>query len=201
MKISFSKHCRLPFGTYCEVDDDPEITNTIKVRTHEGISMGPMGNFQGSHKFFCLYQGKIITRRQFTRMEMPESVINRVNKWGTKSKKEVLGRDLAFRNRNRETFEWDGDDDILEKPTYQQHPVIAEEFPGVVLERDQVSPIPAIKELVQDENIIPAEAIANSFIPGVDTTAPHQCRQWADMVINRPTTPGVGSHHQTALKT
>ena len=84
--------------------------------------------------------------------------------------------------------------------SYQQHPGITAEFPGVVLEIDQVSPIAGIEELIQDENIIPAEAIANSFIPGVDTTAPRQSQSWADVFINRPTTPGVGSHHQSKLK-
>ena len=110
MKISFLKHCQVPFRTYCEVHNDPSITNTIKARTHEGIAMGPTGNFQGSHNFFCLDQGKVIRRRHFTKMAMPESVIKRVNKWGKRLKKEVFGRDLAFCNRNREKFEWDGDD-------------------------------------------------------------------------------------------
>ena len=162
--------------------------------------MVPTGNFQVSYKFFCLDQGKFITRRKFTKMEIPERVIKRVNRWGTKSKKMVFGRDLTFCNRNREKFEWDGDDDLLEKPSYQKHPVIASEFPGVVLQIDQVSLIPAIEELIQDENIVPAEAIANSFIPGVDTTAPRQHQSWADVVINRPTTLGVDSHHQPKLK-
>ena len=108
---------------------------------------------------------------------------------------------MTFRNRNRETFERDGDGDLLKKPSYQQHPGIAAEFPGVVLQRDQVSPIPAIEELFQDENIVPEEAIANSFIPGVDTTSPRQHQSWADVVINSPTTPGVDSHHQPKINT
>ena len=96
--------------------------------------MVPTGNFQGSYKFFCLDQGKVVTRRKLTKIAMPESVIKRVDIWGTKSKKEVFGRDLAFRNLNREKFEWDGDNDIFEKSSYQQHPGIAVELPGVVLE-------------------------------------------------------------------
>ena len=87
------------------------------------------------------------------------------------------------------------------KTSYHKHPGIAAEFLGVVLQRDQVSPIPAIEELIQDESIVPEEAIANSFIPGVDTTSPLQRRSWADVVINRPTTPGVDSHHQSEIKT
>ena len=107
---------------------------------------------------------------------------------------------MTFRNRNRETFERDGDGDLLKKPSYQQHPGIAAEFPGVVLQRNQVSPIPAIEELIQDESIVPEEAIANSFIPGVDTTLPRQRRSWADVVINRPTTLRVDSYHQPEIK-
>ena len=144
MKISHSKHFRVSFGTNCEVHDDPEITNTIKDCTHKGTAIGPTGNFKVSYKFFCLYQGKFITRRQFTKMEMPERIIKRINRRGKKSKREVFGCDLTF-------HEWDGDDNNLKKPSYQQHPGIAAEFPGVVLQRDQVSPIPAIEEIIQDE--------------------------------------------------
>ena len=91
------------------------------------------GNFQGSHKFFCLDQGKIITRRKFTKMAMPESVIKRVNRWGGEYKKEVFGRDFAFRNRNREKFDLDGDDNLLEKPNYQQNLGFAEGLSRVIL--------------------------------------------------------------------
>ena len=177
MKISFLKHCQVPFRTYCEVHNDPSITNTIKARTHGDIAMGPTGNFQGSRNFFCLDQGKVISRRNFTKMVMPVSVIKRVDKWGKKSKKEVFGRDLAFRNRNRDKFEWDGDDDLLEKPDYQQHPGIVEEFPGVVLERYQVSPVLAIEELILYENVIPRRRsqihLSQEWIPQRRTSVDH----------------------------
>ena len=90
LKICYLKQCRVSFGTYCEVHDDPEITNNIKARTHEGISMGPTVNFQGYYKFFCLEHWKVITRIQFTKMAMPEIIIKRVNRWGKISKKYFL---------------------------------------------------------------------------------------------------------------
>ena len=52
-------------------------------------------------------------------MAMPESVIKQVNEWGKKSKNEDFGCDLAFLNRNWEKFEWESDDDLLQKPDYQ----------------------------------------------------------------------------------
>ena len=68
---------------------------------------------------FFLDQGKVITHRHFTKMAMPESVIKQVNEWGKKSKNEDFGCDLAFLNRNWEKFEWESDDDLLQKPDYQ----------------------------------------------------------------------------------
>jgi hypothetical protein len=48
-KLSAKIHCKTPFGTYCEVHDEPDPSNT-----HAAICMGPTGNAQGSYKFYCL---------------------------------------------------------------------------------------------------------------------------------------------------
>jgi hypothetical protein len=34
-------HCKTPFGAYCEMHTDPDITNTMEPRTKWGICMGP----------------------------------------------------------------------------------------------------------------------------------------------------------------
>ena len=43
---------------------------------------------------------------------MPDSVIKKVNAYGSKTKREVYGRDLEFLNRNEKKFDWDEEDDL-----------------------------------------------------------------------------------------
>jgi hypothetical protein len=43
-KLDAKIHCKVPFGAYCEVHVDPDITNTIEPRTKWGICLGPTGN-------------------------------------------------------------------------------------------------------------------------------------------------------------
>ncbi len=44
-KLDFAKHCKLPFGTCCEVHNEPTPTNTMVTRLTPAIVLGPMGNF------------------------------------------------------------------------------------------------------------------------------------------------------------
>jgi hypothetical protein len=48
-KLDTKMHCKVPFGAYCEVHVDPDITNTMEPRTKWGICLGPTGNMQGSY--------------------------------------------------------------------------------------------------------------------------------------------------------
>ena len=83
-KLDAKLHCKTPFGAYCEVHTDPDITNTMEPRTKWGICLGPTGNMQGSYKFMSLSTGKKIVRRKFTEMLMTESVMNQNGKWAKK---------------------------------------------------------------------------------------------------------------------
>ena len=65
-RLDFNKHCRAPFGSYCEVHDEPTPTNSMNSRSTPAIVLGPTGNLQGTYKFFNLNTGKKIKRRQFT---------------------------------------------------------------------------------------------------------------------------------------
>ena len=71
-KLDAKLHCKTPFGAYCEVHTDPDITNTMEPRTKWGICLGPTGNMQGSYKFMSLSTGKKIVRRKFTEMPITE---------------------------------------------------------------------------------------------------------------------------------
>ena len=58
-KLDFAKHCKSPFGMYCEVHDEPTPTNTMVTRSTPGrIVLGPTGNLQGTYKFLSLATGK-----------------------------------------------------------------------------------------------------------------------------------------------
>ena len=59
-RMDYSKHCRVLLGTYCKVHNEPSPSNTMTPRTHKAIAMGPMGNLQGTVKFFCLNTGRIL---------------------------------------------------------------------------------------------------------------------------------------------
>ena len=53
-RMDYVNHCCVEFGTYCEVHDEPDPSNSMITRTQEGIALGPTGNLQGSVKFYCL---------------------------------------------------------------------------------------------------------------------------------------------------
>ena len=91
------KHYMVLTGLYCEVHDKPVPTNTMVSRTHKVIALGPTGNLQDSVKFFCLNTGRVLKRRKFNQMPIPQSVITKVNNIGKKGKH---GRAFRFLNRN-----------------------------------------------------------------------------------------------------
>ncbi len=57
-KLDFAKHCKSPFGTYCEVHDELAPMNTMVIRSIPAIVLGPTGNLQGTYKFLSLATGK-----------------------------------------------------------------------------------------------------------------------------------------------
>ena len=101
--MDVKNHCRVLPGSYCEVHDKPNPSNTTISRTHEGISLGPTGNLQGSVRFYCLNMGRVLKRRSFTKIPMPTAAFAKVNNIG---KKENQGKEFRFLNRNKETFDW-----------------------------------------------------------------------------------------------
>ncbi|KAL7530094.1 hypothetical protein ACHAWF_003241 [Thalassiosira exigua] len=52
-KLRWDKHCQLDFGAYCGVYNEKDPTNDNVPRTHEGIALGPTGNFNGTYNFFA----------------------------------------------------------------------------------------------------------------------------------------------------
>jgi hypothetical protein len=81
-QFDYTKHCKIPFGSYVQTHEEPDITNTQAARTGGAICLGPTGNLQGSFKFLNLRTGRLITRRNWTSLPMPNEVIERVNALG-----------------------------------------------------------------------------------------------------------------------
>ena len=98
IKLDYSKHCRLPFGSYVQVHDEPSPTNSSTARTVGAITLGPTGNLQWGYKFLNLWTGKKITRQNWTHLPMPSKVIERINKIGLAQGKPKL---LTFQDRHR----------------------------------------------------------------------------------------------------
>ena len=104
-RLDFAKHFRAPFGSYCEVHDEPAPTNNMVSRSVPAIVLGPTGNLQGTYKFFSLATGKKIKRRRFTRYPMPDSVIRKVERFANARARPGDG-DFDFADRSGVLFEW-----------------------------------------------------------------------------------------------
>ena len=149
-KLDFAKHCKSPFGTYCEVHDEPAPTNTMVTRSTPAIVLGPTGNFQGTYKFLSLATGEKVKRCAFTPYSMPDLVIREVEAYGKLTA--LLGIfDFGGRNGNRNgfLFKWNEEVDVFPKgiddiEDVVLYPSLAAKHPGAVLGRDQ--PLPLIKE-------------------------------------------------------
>ena len=61
VKFDYTKHCKLPFGAYAQVHEEPLPSNSQVARTVGANCLGPTGNQQGGYKFFNLRTGKRIT--------------------------------------------------------------------------------------------------------------------------------------------
>jgi hypothetical protein len=153
MKLDFTKHCKVEFGAYVEASFDDEITNTLKERTHSCISLGTSGNIQGSIKCLDLETGRVVKRRTFKVLQMPERVIKRVIKMGKKSRQSRSADTLEFLNRHKEKYDWDNEELEIEEGLVEDepHPDLLAEIPGVILESDyesdDVVEVPEVTEL------------------------------------------------------
>jgi hypothetical protein len=156
-RMDYKKHCRVLLGSYCEVHDEPSPSNTMVSRTHEAIALGPTGNLQGSVKFYSLTTGRVIKRRNFTEMPLPDAIIKKVNLIG---ERESQGMDFRFTNRKNKPYEWTDDvpeDDpefqgLLETEDEAPFPDISAEIPGVELERELVTePTTALEDEAEPE--------------------------------------------------
>jgi hypothetical protein len=81
-KRDFAKHCKAPFGSYCESHDESVPSNMMVSQTSPVIVLGLTGNIQGTYTLLNLVTGKKIKCRQFMVCPMPDSVIKKVEAIG-----------------------------------------------------------------------------------------------------------------------
>jgi hypothetical protein len=94
-ELDYAKHCRLEFGTYCQVHE--EHGNSMTTRTTGAIALRPTGNTQGGYYFFSLTTGRRLNRNRWTELPMPANVINRIH---TLSRRGLAVDGLSFADRN-----------------------------------------------------------------------------------------------------
>jgi Zinc knuckle len=75
--VDFNHHCKHQFGEYVQTHEEHD--NSMQARTIGALAMRPTGNAQGSFYYFSLSSGRIINRRQATKLPMPDDVIDRVH--------------------------------------------------------------------------------------------------------------------------
>ena len=76
--LDWKKSFKLHFGSYAQVHEDKNVTNTLEDRTQGAICLGPTGNIQVTYNFFSLRSGNKITCRQFTYFPTPTIAMKRV---------------------------------------------------------------------------------------------------------------------------
>ena len=116
------KQCSLPFGTYCQVHEEDGPRNSLAARTSGAISLGPSSNRQGGQLFLSLNTSRVITRRSWTVLPMPQAVIDKVNALAADQPSLITFTDKQGNEIGEET-------DIITPPQRQSEEY---EIPGVV---------------------------------------------------------------------
>lgn len=85
-KTDYKKDIRIGFGDYVQVDSLHSTRNDMTPRTLGAISIGPVGNLQGSVRFFLLESESTVVRDKWYSIPMPQSVIDRMNEIACRDK-------------------------------------------------------------------------------------------------------------------
>ena len=72
-------HCRISFGAYCEVNDEPNPSNTEKSRTTPCLALGPHDLHHGSYWFLSLNTGQRLHRDNWTELPMTDTIVDMVH--------------------------------------------------------------------------------------------------------------------------
>ena len=96
--LDYSKHCTHAFGSYVQVNNDPNPTNTNEPCTLDCIYLCYAGNLQGGHDCLHLPTNRIITRAKVTPIPITAGVMAQVR---TIAAQEGMPKGLKVSNRYR----------------------------------------------------------------------------------------------------
>ena len=106
LEADYNKHCKLEFGSYVQTHEEHD--NSMKSRTTGAIGLRPTGNSQGGYYFYSLSTARILRRKHWTELPIPDDVIQRVS---TLARRGKANRGLIFGNRDNITTITDFDND------------------------------------------------------------------------------------------
>ena len=88
---------KLEFGSYVQVFEDNDPTNTTKARTTGAITLSHTGNTQGDYFFMSLVTGCRLSRHSWTSLPMSQGVVDLVEKIATEERQPIIhGGALIF---------------------------------------------------------------------------------------------------------
>ena len=96
VKVDYNIHCKLSFGDYVQTHEEGNIKNGPEARTLGAISLGPNATSITGYWFLNLNTGKVVHRRSWTALPMPQEVIQRVELLAKRDHQPPL---LTFCNR------------------------------------------------------------------------------------------------------
>ena len=93
---------------------------------------------------------------------MPYQVINKMNQWGERTKREEYGRKLTFLNRTKEKYNWDNNELKQEEGLQTEpEPTVEEETTS---ESEQATEVAQNANLVYESNTTKAPELLNEVI-------------------------------------
>ena len=90
---------KIELGSYVQVFENHNVTNTIKTRTLGVIVISTKADETDKYSFMSLQTGKILRRRKFTVLPITDYIIDRVDEFGSKDKQSKISDKCSL-------FEW-----------------------------------------------------------------------------------------------
>ena len=168
------RHFELEFGEYVQVHEKSD--NTMRPRTVGAIALRPTGNEEGSYYFMSLETGRRLNRTHWTRLPMPEEVIQRVHQLADEARAEQ-GLTFAWRDGTEMINE---DDDEAADPDYDPNEDDSDDDPLEYDSDDEPDPIPTADDAA--DILFPGPGIAAAGVSEADIAELQPEEQPADPI-------------------
>ena len=94
--IDYNKHCKTPFGAYVQALHESNPTNTNAPRTIGCIYLRYLEQGDGAYELYNLSTKKVLTRRKYTKLPIPDHVIEKVEQI---ARQDGIKPELLFHDR------------------------------------------------------------------------------------------------------